>query len=175
MPNRAFNVLFLCTGNSARSILAESILRKDGGGRFNAYSAGSHPKGRVNRLALKTLEAFEYPAEGFRSKSWEEFTAPDAPELDFVFTVCDRAAAESCPVWPGQPMTAHWGIEDPAAVDGTAIEKERAFNQAFRYLKNRIAVFIALPARSLDQLSLANRLKEIGRMEGASHGEKARS
>jgi arsenate reductase (thioredoxin) len=173
MPDRAFNVLFLCTGNSARSILAESILRKDGGGRFNAYSAGSHPKGRVNPLALKTLDAFEYPADGLRSKSWEEFAAPDAPVLDFVFTVCDSAARKVCPVWPGQPMTAHWGIEDPAAVEGTTFEKERAFNQAFRYLKNRIAVFIALPVRSLDQLSLANRLKEIGRMEGASRGEKA--
>jgi arsenate reductase (thioredoxin) len=167
-----FNVLFLCTGNSARSIMAESILRKDGGERFNAYSAGSHPKGRVNPLALQTLEAFEYPVGGFRSKSWEEFAAPDAPVLDFVFTVCDDAAGEACPVWPGQPMTAHWGIEDPAAVEGTTIEKERAFNQAFRYLKNRIAVFIALPVRSLDQLTLANRLKEIGRMEGASHGKK---
>ena len=173
MTDRAFNVLFLCTGNNARSILAESILHKDGGGRFNACSAGSHPKGRVNPLALKTLEAFEYPVEGFRSKSWEEFTMPHAPALDFVFTVCDSAAGEACPAWPGQPMTAHWGIEDPAAVEGTAIEKERAFNQAFRYLKNRIAVFIALPVKSLDQLSLANRLKEIGRMEGASHGEKA--
>jgi arsenate reductase len=175
MPDRAFNVLFLCTGNSARSILAESILRKDGGGRFNAHSAGSHPKGRINPLALKTLEAFEYPVDGFRSKSWEEFTAPDAPELDFVFTVCDSAAREACPVWPGQPMTAHWGIEDPGNVEGTVIEKERAFNQAFRYLKNRIALFIALPVRSLDMLSLANRLKEIGRMEGASMGGKAGS
>lgn len=175
MTDRAFNVLFLCTGNGARSILAESILRKDGGGRFNAYSAGSHPKGRVNPLALKTLEAFEYPAGGFRSKSWEEFAAPDAPALDFVFTVCDRAAGEVCPAWPGQPMTAHWGIEDPAAVEGTTIEKQRAFNQAFRYLKNRIAVFTALPVRCLDTLSLANRLKEIGRFEGASHSEKAGS
>ena len=175
MTDRIFNVLFLCTGNSARSILAEGILRKDGGGRFNPYSAGSHPKGRVNSLALKTLEAFEYPVEGFRSKSWEEFAAPDAPVLDFVFTVCDSAAREACPVWPGQPMTAHWGIEDPAAVEGTEIEKERAFNQAFRYLKNRIAVFIALPVRSLDQLSLSNRLQEIGRMEGAYHGEKTDS
>ncbi len=175
MTRQPFNVLFLCTGNSARLILAESILCKDGGGRFNAYSAGSHPKGRVNPLALKTLEAYDYPVEGFRSKSWEEFAAPDAPVLDFVFTVCDSAAGEACPVWPGQPMTAHWGIEDPAAVEGTAIEKERAFNQAFRYLKNRIAVFIVLPIRSLDQLSLANRLKEIGRMEGASHSEKAGS
>jgi arsenate reductase (thioredoxin) len=175
MTRQPFNVLFLCTGNSARSILAESILHKDGGGRFNAYSAGSHPKGRVNPLALKTLEAFEYPVEGFRSKSWEEFTAPDAPLLDFVFTVCDSAASEACPVWPGQPMTAHWGIEDPAAVEGTDIEKQRAFNQAFHYLKNRIAVFIFLPVKSLDQPSLANRLKEIGRMEGASHSEKAGS
>jgi arsenate reductase len=173
MTDRAFNVLILCTGNSARSILAESILRKDGGGRFNAYSAGSHPKGRVNLLALKTLEAYEYPAEGLRSKSWEEFAAPDAPELDFVFTVCDNAAGETCPVWLGLPMTGHWDIQDPAAVEGTAIEKERAFNQAFRCLKNRIAVFIALPIKSLDHLSLAKRLKEIDRMEGASVGGKA--
>jgi arsenate reductase len=173
MTDRAFNVLFLCTGNSARSILAESILRKNGGGRFNAYSAGSHPKGRVNPLALKTLEAYGYPVDGFRSKSWEEFTAPDAPKLDFVFTVCDSAAGETCPVWPGLPMTGHWDIQDPAAVEGTDIEKERAFSQAFRYLKNRIAVFIALPIRSLDHLSLAKRLKEIDRMEGASVDGKA--
>jgi arsenate reductase len=173
MTDRVFNVLFLCTSNSARSILAESILRKDGGGRFNAYSAGSHPTGRVNPLALKTLEAYDYPVEGFFSKSWEEFTVPDAPELDFVFTVCDGAAGEACPVWLGQPIMAHWGIEDPAAVEGTDIEKERAFNQAFLYLRNRIAVFIALPVKSLDTLSLGKRLKEIGRLEGASHGEKA--
>jgi len=173
MTDRAFNVLFLCTGNSARSILAESILRKNGGGRFNAYSAGSHPKGRVNPLALKTLEAFEYPAEGFRSKSWEEFAAPDAPALDFVFTVCDSAAGEACPAWPGQPMTAHWDIEDPAAVEGTDLEKERAFNQAFLYLKNRIAVFTAIPIKSLDKLSLTKRLKEIDDMEGAAVGGKA--
>jgi protein-tyrosine-phosphatase len=142
MTDRAFNVLFLCTGNSARSILAESILRKDGGGHFNAYSAGSHPKGRVHPLALKTLEAYDYPVKRFRSKSWEDFTAPDAPALDFVFTVRDSAAGEACPAWPGQPMTAHWGIEDPAAIEGTDIEKERAFSQAFRCLKNRIAVFM---------------------------------
>jgi arsenate reductase len=170
-----YNVLFLCTGNSARSILAESILKKDGAGRFQAFSAGSQPKGAVNPFALTTLKALEYPADGFRSKSWEEFAQLGAPAMDFVFTVCDNAAGETCPTWPGQPMTAHWGIEDPAAVEGTDIEKERAFNQAFRYLKNRIAVFVALPVRSLDQLSLANRLKEIGRMEGASHGEKAGS
>src|SRR3984893_15289890 len=147
MIDRAFNVLFLCTGNSARSILAESILRKDGGGRFNAYSAGSHPKGRVNPLALKTLEAFEYPVEGFRSKSWEEFTMPHAPALDFVFIVYDSAAGEACPAWPGQPMTAHWGIEDPAAVEGTDLQKEAAFVAAFRYLKNRIGIFTSLPLR----------------------------
>ena len=172
---RIFKVLFLCTGNSARSILAEAILRKDGRGHFRAFSAGSQPKGKVNPFAIRVLKSLDYPTEDLRSKSWAEFAAPDAPVMDFVFTVCDNAAGESCPVWPGQPMTAHWGIEDPAAVDGTAIAKERAFNQAFRYLKNRIALFIALPVRSLDQLSLANRLKEIGRMEGASRSEKASS
>ncbi len=173
MADRAFNVLFLCIGNSARSILAESILRKNGGGRFNAYSAGSRPKGCVNPLALKTLEAYGYPAEGFRSKSWEEFTAPDAPKLDFVFTVCDSAAGETCPVWLGLPMTGPWDIEDPAAVEGTDLVKERAFNQAFLYLKNRIAAFTAIPIKSLDKLSLAKRLKEIGHMEGAAEGGKA--
>jgi protein-tyrosine-phosphatase len=140
MTDRAFNVLFLCTGNSARSILAESVLRKDGGGRFNAYSAGSRPQGRVNPLALKTLEAFEYPVEGFRSKSWEEFTAPDAPILDFVFTVCDSAAGEVCPVWPGQPMTAHWGIEDPAAVEGTTIRRNPS-SIFCRIAQSRFAMF----------------------------------
>ena len=173
MINRAFNVLFLCTGNGARSILAESILRKNGGGRFNAYSAGSHPKGAVNPFALKTLEAYGYPVEGFRSKSSEEFTAPDAPQLDFVFTVCNSAAGETCPIWLGLPMTGHWDIEDPAAIEGTDLEKERAFNQAFLYLKNRIAVFTALPIKSLDRLSLAKRLKEIDDMEGAAVGRKA--
>ncbi|MGB8899809.1 MAG: arsenate reductase ArsC [Methylocella sp.] len=173
MTDRAFNVLFLCTGNSARSILAECILRKNGGERFNAYSAGSHPKGHVNPLALKTLEAYGYPVEGFHSKSWEEFTAPDAPKLDFVFTVCDSAAGETCPVWLGLPMTGHWDIEDPAAVEGTDLEKERAFNQAFFYLKNRIADFTAIPIKSLDKLSLAKRLKEIDDMEGDAEGGKA--
>jgi arsenate reductase len=171
MTDPVFNVLFLCTGNSARSIMAESILRKLGAERFNAYSAGSHPKGTVNPLALKTIAAFGCPTEGLRSKNWDEFATPEAPKLDFAFTLCDDAAGETCPAWPGQPMTAHWGIEDPAAVEGTNIEKERAFAQAFRYLRNRITVFIALPIRSLDHLSLANRLKEIGRMEGASHRE----
>jgi arsenate reductase len=168
MSDGRYNVLFLCTGNSARSILAESILRKDGAGRFGAFSAGSHPKGTVNPFAIKVLTAYGYPTDGFRSKSWDEFAAPGAPELDFVFTVCDSAAGETCPLWPGQPMTAHWGIEDPAAVDGTNIQKEAAFNLAFRYLKNRISVFISLPIRGLDTLTLQARLREIGHMEGAS-------
>ncbi len=169
MTNRIYNVLFLCTGNSARSILAEAIMRKDGQGRFRSFSAGSQPKGRVNPLALKVLESLNYPIDGMRSKSWEEFAAPDAPVMDFVFTVCDSAAGESCPVWPGQPMTAHWGIEDPASVEGTYIEKEAAFVAAFRYLKNRIGVFTNLPLRSIDKLSLGTKLREIGRLDGATH------
>lgn len=168
MVDRVFNVLFLCTGNSARSILAESILRKDGGGRFNAYSAGSQAKGQVNPFAINVLKALDYPTEGARSKSWDEFAAPGAPIMDFVFTVCDSAAGEACPVWPGQPMTAHWGIDDPAAVEGNDIEKERAFNTAFRFMKNRIAVFISLPITSLAHTALGARLKDIGTLEGAS-------
>lgn len=168
MAEKIFNVLFLCTGNSARSILAESILRKDGAGRFRSLSAGSRPKGRINPLALKVLAAANYPTDGMRSKSWLEFAAPDAPVMDFVFTVCDSAAGESCPVWPGQPMTAHWGIEDPAAVEGTELEKEAAFLAAFRYLKNRIGVFTNLPLRSIDRLALGTKLREIGRLEGAT-------
>jgi arsenate reductase len=168
MTDRVFNVLFLCTGNSARSVLAESILRKHGAGRFRSFSAGSRPKGAVNPFALKVLRAFDYPTDGFRSKSWDEFATPDAPRMDFVFTVCDDAAGETCPVWPGHPMTAHWGIEDPAAVEGTDVEMERAFNTAFRYMRNRIASFIALPFASLDKMAVANRLRDIGRMDGAS-------
>ncbi|KQT22695.1 arsenate reductase ArsC [Roseiarcaceae bacterium H3SJ34-1] len=168
MTNRIYNVLFLCTGNSARSILAESVLTKDGSGRFRAFSAGSQPKGVVNAFALKVLRSFDYPAEGFRSKSWEEFARPDAPVMDFVFTVCDNAAGESCPVWPGQPMTAHWGIEDPAAVEGPDIQKEAAFVAAFRYLKNRISVFAALPIASLDRMTLGSKLVEIGQLQGAT-------
>jgi arsenate reductase (thioredoxin) len=166
-----YNVLFLCTGNSVRSILAESILQKDGAGRFNAFSAGSHPKGAINPFALKVLEAFGYPHEGFRSKSWEEFADAGAPPMDFVFTVCDSAAGEACPVWPGQPMTAHWGIEDPASVEGSDIEKETAFNAAFRYLKNRISVFTSLPLASIDSLALGMRLRDIGRMEGSTSSD----
>jgi len=168
MAERVFNVLFLCTGNSGRSILAESILRKMGSDRFNAYSAGSHPKGAVNPFAIKVLERLEYSTAGLRSKSWDEFAAPGAPTMDFVFTLCDDAASEACPVWPGQPMTAHWGIEDPAAVEGTDIENEAAFSTAARYVRNRIAAFVALPIRSLGALSLTKKLSEIGALEGAS-------
>jgi arsenate reductase len=168
MTEKAFNVLFLCTGNSARSILAEGIMRQLGGGRFNAFSAGSQPKGEVNPYALITLEKLGYPSEGFRSKSWDEFTVPGAPQMDFVFTVCDNAAGEACPIWPGQPMTAHWGIEDPAAEQGSDIDKQRAFATAFRYLKNRIDQFLAIPFHRLDKLALGRRLREIGEMEGAT-------
>ena len=168
MTDRIYNVLFLCTGNSARSILAESIRAKDGAGRFRAFSAGSMPKGAVNPFALKVLGSFDYPTEGFRSKSWEEFAQPGAPVMDFVFTVCDNAAGEACPVWPGQPMTAHWGIEDPAAVVGRDIEKEKAFVAAFRYMRNRISVFTALPVASLDKAALGTKLREISRSEGAT-------
>lgn len=168
MSERPYNVLFLCTGNTARSILAEGILRKDGAGRFNAFSAGSHPKGVVNPFALKVLASFGYPAEGFRSKNWDEFAAPGAPRMDFVFTVCDDAAGEACPIWPGQPVTAHWGIEDPAGVVGADIEKERAFVQAFRFMKNRLQAFLALPMASLDAASLRARLRDIGEGEGGT-------
>jgi arsenate reductase len=168
VTDRPFNVLFLCTGNSARSVLAESILSKEGAGRFKAFSAGSHPKGTVNPFALKVLASYGYPTNGFRSKSWDEFAAAGAPKMDFVFTVCDSAAGETCPVWPGQPMTAHWGIEDPAAVEGTDIQKEAAFVTAFRYLRNRISIFISLPIASLDEMTLAAKLRDIGRLEGAT-------
>ncbi|MGP9809922.1 arsenate reductase ArsC [Rhodopseudomonas sp. NSM] len=170
MSDRIFNVLFLCTGNTARSILAESILRKDGAGRFNAFSAGSKPRGVVNPFALKVLEASQYPTEGLRSKSWQEFAEPDAPVMDFVFTVCDNAAGEVCPVWPGQPTSAHWGIDDPAAVEGSDIDKERAFVQAFRFLKNRIDAFTALPIKRLDSVALGAVLQEIGLFAGVSFG-----
>ena len=168
MTRGPYNVLFLCTGNTARSILAEAILRKDGEGRFRAFSAGSQPKGRVNPFALKVLASFGYPTDGLRSKSWSEFDGAHAPVMNFVFTVCDNAAGEACPFWPGQPMTAHWGIEDPAAVEGTDLETEAAFVAAFRYLKNRIDAFASLPLDSIDQLSLGTRLREIGRLDGST-------
>lgn len=168
MTTRLYNVLFLCTGNTARSILAESILRKEGAGRFNAFSAGSRPKGHVNPFAIKVLAAMDYPTGGLRSKAWDEFASPAAPVMDFVFTVCDAAAGEMCPIWPGQPMTAHWGIEDPAAVEGSDIEKERAFSTAARYLKNRIMAFLNLPMDSIDGMVLRRQLQHIGAGEGAT-------
>ncbi|HUK36093.1 MAG TPA: arsenate reductase ArsC [Vicinamibacterales bacterium] len=159
-----YNVLFLCTGNSARSIMAEALLNHLGRGRFRAYSAGSHPTGRVNPFALSTLERNHLPTEGARSKSWDEFATPDAPPLHFVFTVCDRAAQEMCPIWPGQPMTAHWGVADPTAVEGTDEEKARAFTLAFRELSARIGLFTSLRLEALDQLSLKRQLDEIGKI-----------
>jgi len=162
-----YNVLFLCTGNSARSIIAEAILNKVGLGNFKAFSAGSEPKGQVNPNTVKLLQNLGYDTTAYRSKSWTEFAKPGAPHLDFVFTVCDNAAAEACPVWPGQPMTAHWGIPDPAEATGTEAEIALAFKDAYRMLDRRIGVFVALPIRSLDQLSLQNRLRDIGRLNAA--------
>lgn len=162
------NVLFLCTGNSARSILAEAILNQDGGGRFHAYSAGSNPKPSVNPFALRVLESYGYSTDGLTSKSWGVYATAGAPRMNFVFTVCDGAAGEACPLWPGQPVTAHWGIEDPAAVEGSDMDKERAFVTAFKHLKNRIAVFLALPFDSLSAMALASKLHEIGRREGTT-------
>ena len=168
MPDRSFNVLFLCTGNSARSVIAEAILNKVGAGKFRAFSAGSQPKGTVNPHTLTLLASLGYDTAAFRSKSWSEFAKPGAPALDFVFTVCDNAAGESCPVWPGQPMTAHWGVEDPAVVEGSVVDKGRAFAQAARFLKNRISAFLSLPLSSIDKLALETHLRQIGAMEGMS-------
>ena len=159
---RTYNVLFLCTGNSARSILAESLLIHWGRGRFNAYSAGSFPKGQVHPLALDLLKRMNLPAEGFRSKSWDEFAAPGAPPLDFIFTVCDNAAGEVCPVWPGKPTTAHWGIADPAAVEGSDTDTAIAFRKALKELETRIKLFTELPIASLDQPTLREQLRAIG-------------
>jgi arsenate reductase (thioredoxin) len=162
-----FNVLFLCTGNSARSIMAEAILSREGMGKFVGFSAGSHPKGQVHPYAVDLLRKTNFDLSRARSKSWNEFTGPQAPRLDFVFTVCDDAAAEACPLWPGQPMTAHWGIPDPAAAVGSEAEIRLAFADAFRMLNNRISVFVSLPIRSLDRLSLQNRLDAIGQPQGS--------
>ena len=164
MADAPFNVLFLCTGNSARSILGEAILNRQGAGRFQAFSAGSHPKGEVHPLALDLLRSLDYPAAGLRSKNWDEFSLPGAPKLDFIFTVCDDAAAETCPVWPGHPMTAHWGIPDPARAEGTEAEKRLAFAEAHRSLSNRISAFISLSLASLDRMSLKNKLTAIGQI-----------
>lgn len=165
MTERAFNALFLCTGNSARSIMAEAILNKLGQGKFRAYSAGSQPNGQVNPNTIQLLKGLGYDTSYYRSKSWSEFAKPGAPSLDFVFTVCDNAAGEACPFWPGQPMTAHWGVPDPAEAQGSAAEIALAFKEAYRMLFQRIGVFTALPIRSLDKLSLQTELKEIGRMD----------
>jgi arsenate reductase len=162
------NVLFLCTGNSARSIMAECILNRLGAGKFRGFSAGSHPAGKVNPVTLNLLRKTNYDVSGLHSKSWDEFARADAPKLDFVFTVCDDAANELCPIWPGQPMTAHWGVPDPAEATGSPAELGWAFKDAYRMLNQRIEIFVALPIRSLDQLSLTKRLKDIGRMEGAT-------
>ncbi len=162
MTEHVYNVLFLCTGNSARSILAECILNREGRGRFKAFSAGSHPKGQVHPFAIDLLKKMNHPTAGLRSKSWDEFAAEGAPQLDFVFTVCDNAANEVCPIWPGQPMTAHWGVPDPAAAEGSDAERHLAFADAYRMLTNRINVFASLPLRSLDRLTLQRRLQEIG-------------
>jgi len=164
---KPYNVLFLCTGNSARSVMAEVILNRAGQGKFRAFSAGSQPKGQIHPYTLDLLRKLNYDVSGLRSKSWKEFSGPDAPELDFVFTVCDDAARETCPVWPGQPMTAHWGIPDPAAAAGNEAEVRLAFADALRMLTNRINIFVSLPLRSLDELSLHNQLRAIGRMKDA--------
>ncbi len=167
MIEKQFNTLFLCTGNSARSILAEAILNKVGQRKFRAFSAGSQPKGQVNPHTIQLLRGLGYETSGFRSKSWNEFAKTGAPPLDFVFTVCDNAAGEACPFWPGQPMTAHWGVPDPAAAQGSTAEIALAFKDAYRMLFHRIGIFTALPIRSLDRLSLQTKLKEIGRVSDA--------
>jgi arsenate reductase (thioredoxin) len=159
----SFNVLFLCTGNSARSILAEAILNREGGTDFRAFSAGSHPKGRIHPYTLELLRKLNYKTDSLRSKSWDEFAKPGAPQMEFVFTVCDDAANEVCPIWPGQPMTAHWGVPDPAAMEGNEAERRLAFAEAYRKLNNRISILVNLPLASLDQLSLQRRLKAIGK------------
>jgi protein-tyrosine-phosphatase len=171
MAARTYHALFLCTGNSARSILAEAILNRLGEGRFRAYSAGSHPQGRVHPMALELLEARGHDVSGLRSKSWSEFEGDDAPSLDFVFTVCDNAASEICPIWPGQPMTAHWGVADPAAVEGPEEEQRRAFERAYLELHRRIELFTCLPIESLDRLALSARLEEIGKSAESTGGE----
>lgn len=163
MSEHVFNVLFLCTGNSARSIIAEAILNRVGAGKFKAFSAGSHPKGEIHPYALQLLKSLNHDTSSARSKDWSEFAEPGAPEMNFVFTVCDDAANEACPVWPGQPMSAHWGLPDPAAVEGTEAEKHLAFADTYRMLNNRISIFISLPMTTLDKLALQRRLDEIGR------------
>ena len=168
MADRPYNVLFLCTGNSARSIIGEAILNKVGAGHFRAYSAGSQPKGQINPNTIQLLQSLGYDTTSYRSKSWDEFARAGEPKFDFVFTVCDNAAAEACPLWPGQSMTAHWGIPDPAEATGTPAEIALAFKDAYRLLNQRIGIFTALPLRSLDKLALKNKLRDIGHMEGST-------
>ena len=163
MADRPYNVLFLCTGNSARSIIAEVLINQWGSGKFRGFSAGSHPKGTVHPIALQLLQRLNFPTEGLRSKSWDEFAVPGAAPLDFVFTVCDNAAGEVCPYWPGQPMTAHWGVPDPAAVEGSDEEKRKAISDASRVLLNRIRIFVSLPLDKLDRISLQSKLRDIGK------------
>lgn len=171
MTDKVYNVLFLCTGNSARSILGEAVMNKLGAGRFKAWSAGSQPKGEVHPMALSVLDGMGYDTAGMYSKSWSEFSKPGSPEFDFIFTVCDSAAGETCPVWIGHPLTAHWGIEDPAAVEGEG--QHQAFLQALRYLTSRISLFLTLPIASIDALAMQQKLKEIGAGDGASSGASA--
>jgi arsenate reductase len=168
MTDRVYNVLFLCTRNSTRSILAEAILNAEGKGRFRAFSAGSNFTGQLHPMTTATLDGLGYPSAGLRSKSWDEFAAPAAPHMDFIFTVCDDAAGETCPAWAGHPITAHWGIEDPTLVEGQDYEKLQAFSRAARFLKNRITAFISLPIASIDRLALESELHEIGQMEDAA-------
>lgn len=165
MTERIYNVLILCTGNSASSIMAEALINTMGQGRFRAYSAGSHPTGKVNPFAVEKVESVNYPTESLRSKSWDEYATPDAPKMDFIITVCDNAAGEMCPVWPGQPISAHWGFEDPAAVEGTDAEKRRAFEQTFRHMMNRVRLFVNLPLKMLDQTAIKRELANIGKTE----------
>lgn len=166
--DRVYNVLFLCSGNSARSILGEAVLNHVGQGRFRGFSAGSTPKGEVNPMTLEVLRGASISTDGLRSKAWDEFATPGAPKMDFVFTVCDTAAGETCPVWPGQPMTAHWGIEDPATVDASEFRRRAAFEDALRFMRNRIAAFISLPFESIERLALQSKLRGIGALAGAT-------
>lgn len=166
MTDKIHNVLFLCTGNSARSIIAEAILNREGMGKFRGFSAGSHPRGEPHPYTLDLLQGLNHDVSGLRSKNWDEFTGPDAPEMDFVFTVCDRAAQEHCPYWPGQPMSAHWGLPDPVAVEGNEAQRRLAFSEAYRMLRSRISIFVNLPMATLDQLTLQKQLDDIGRLQG---------
>jgi arsenate reductase len=169
MPgDHVYNVLFLCTGNSARSILGEALLNQLGQGRFRGYSAGSMPKGQIHPMTLETLKKAGIASDGYRSKNWEEFAEPDAPVMDFVFTVCDNAAGEACPIWPGHPMTAHWGIEDPAAITTPGFKQEAAFEDALKYMRNRVLAFINLPIASIDRMALGAKLRNIGAMDGST-------